>query len=101
MLGSIAGGWLGDKYGKGRVMLVGLVIATAAMLYGWLGVHSQAGLMGLSIGVGLGTGLQVSLYAPLLGDLFGRGTRGFAVRHSHLWLWPHRRLGTFDLGYAP
>jgi MFS family permease len=76
MLGSIAGGWLGDKYGKGRVMPVGLIIAMSAMLYGWLGVYSPAGLMGLSIGVGLGTGLQVSLYAPLLGDLFGRARVG-------------------------
>ena len=76
MLGSIAGGWLGDKYGKGRVMPVGLIIATAAMLYGGLAVHTQAGLMALSIGVGLGTGLQVPLYAPLLGDLFGRARVG-------------------------
>jgi MFS family permease len=58
------------------VMPVGLIIATAAMLYGWLGVHSQPGLMALSIGVGLGTGLQVPLYAPLLGDLFGRARVG-------------------------
>jgi len=29
-------------------------------------------LIVLSIGVGLGTGLQVPLYAPLLGDFFGR-----------------------------
>jgi MFS family permease len=76
MVGSIAGGWLGDKYGKGRVMPVGLIIATAAMLYGGLAVHTQAGLMVLSIGVGLGTGLQVPLYAPLLGDLFGRARVG-------------------------
>ena len=46
------------------------------MLYGGLGVHTQPGLMALSIGVGLGTGLQVSLYAPLLGDLFGRARVG-------------------------
>jgi len=76
VVGSVAGGWLGDRYGKGRVMPVGLIIATAAMLYGWLGVHSQQGLMALSIGVGLGTGLQVPLYAPLLGDLFGRARVG-------------------------
>ncbi len=76
MLGSIAGGRLGDKYGKGRMMPIGLIIATAAMLYGWLGVNSQSGLLGLSVGVGLGTGLQVPLYAPLLGDLFGRARVG-------------------------
>ncbi len=76
MVGSVAGGWLGDKYGKEWVMPIGLVIATAAMLYGGLGVHSQPGLMALSIGVGLGTGLQVPLYAPLLGDLFGRAHVG-------------------------
>lgn len=76
VLGSIAGGWLGDKYGKGRVMPIGLIIATAAMLYGWLGVHTQQGLMVFAIGVGLGTGLQVPLYVPLLGDLFGRARVG-------------------------
>jgi MFS family permease len=76
VLGSIAGGWLGDKYGKERMMPVGLIIATAAMLYGGLGVHTQSGLMVFAIGVGLGTGLQVPLYAPLLGDLFGRARVG-------------------------
>jgi len=75
-LGSIAGGWLGDRYGKTRIMPVGLMLCTAAMFYGWLGVHSQPGLMALAIGVGLGTGLQVSLYVPLLGDLFGRAHVG-------------------------
>ena len=76
IFGCIAGGWLGDKYGKSRVMPIGLMIATAAMLYGWLGVHTQQGLIALSIGVGLGTGLQVPLYVPLLGDLFGRAHVG-------------------------
>ena len=76
VVGTIAGGWLGDKYGKTRVMPIGLVLSTAAMLYGWLGVHSQQGLIALAIGVGIGTGLQVSLYVPLLGDLFGRARVG-------------------------
>jgi len=76
IFGCVAGGWLGDKYGKSRVMPIGLMIATAAMLYGWLGVHTQQGLIALSIGVGLGTGLQVPLYVPLLGDLFGRAHVG-------------------------
>jgi MFS family permease len=76
MVGSVAGGWLGDKYGKGRVMPIGLIMATAAMLYGGLAVHTQPGLMALSVGAGLGTGLQVPLYAPLLGDLFGRARVG-------------------------
>jgi MFS family permease len=76
VIGTIAGGWLGDKYGKLRVMPIGLALATAAMLYGWLGVDSQAGLIALAIGVGLGTGLQVSLYVPLLGDFFGRARVG-------------------------
>jgi MFS family permease len=76
IVGTLVGGWLGDKYGKTRVMPMGLIIATAAMLYGWLGVHTQQGLMVLAIGVGLGTGLQVSLYVPLLGDFFGRARVG-------------------------
>jgi MFS family permease len=76
IFGCVTGGWLGDKYGKARVMPIGLMLCTAAMLYGWLGVHTQQGLMVLSVAVGLGTGLQVSLYAPLLGDLFGRARIG-------------------------
>jgi MFS family permease len=76
VVGSIAGGWLGDKYGKMRVMPIGLMVCTAAMLYGWLGVDTQQGLMALAIGVGLGNGLQVSLYVPLLGDFFGRARVG-------------------------
>jgi MFS-type transporter involved in bile tolerance (Atg22 family) len=76
IFGCVTGGWLGDKYGKARVMPIGLMLCTAAMLYGWLGVHTQQGLMALSVAVGLGTGLQVSLYAPLLGDLFGRARVG-------------------------
>jgi len=76
VIATIAGGWLGDRYGKTRVMPIGLAVATAAMLYGWLGVDSQAGLMALAAGVGIGTGLQVSLYVPLLGDFFGRARVG-------------------------
>jgi len=76
VIGTIAGGWLGDKYGKTRMMPIGLAIGTAAMLFGWLGVHSQQSLIALAIGVGVGTGLQVSLYVPLLGDLFGRARVG-------------------------
>jgi MFS family permease len=76
VVGTVAGGWLGDKYGKTRVMPIGLMLATAAMLYGWLGVYTQQGLVGLAIGVGIGTGLQVSLYVPLLGDFFGRARVG-------------------------
>jgi MFS family permease len=76
VLGSIVGGWLGDKYGKTLMMQIGLIIAIAAMIYGWLGAHSQMGLMVFTIVAGLGTGLQVPLYAPLLGDLFGRACVG-------------------------
>jgi len=76
IFGSIAGGWLGDKYGKTRVMPIGLILCTAAMFYGWLGVHTQQDLMLFAIAVGLGTGLQVSLYVPLLGDFFGRAHVG-------------------------
>ena len=76
VIGTIAGGWLGDKCGKIRLMPIGLTLGTAAMVYGWLGVDTQEGLMALAIGVGLGTGLQVSLYVPLLGDFFGRARVG-------------------------
>jgi len=76
IIGCVTGGWLGDKYGKTLIMPIGLIIATAAMLYAGMGVHTQQGLIVAAGGVGLGTGLQVPLYAPLLGDLFGRARVG-------------------------
>ena len=75
-IGCVVGGWLGDRYGKRWIMPLGLMLSTAAMFYGWLGVDSQQGLMVLAAAVGFGTGLQVSLYVPLLGDLFGRARLG-------------------------
>ena len=75
-LGCIGGGWLGDRYGKKQVMPIGLMLCTAAMLYGWLGVHTQQGLIALAIAVGFSSSLQVPLYVPLLGDLFGRANVG-------------------------
>jgi MFS family permease len=77
----IVGGWLGDRYGKKLVMPIALMLSAAAMLYGWLGVHTQQDLIALAIAVGLSSGLQVPLYVPLLGDLFGRANVGslFAI----------------------
>jgi MFS family permease len=75
-IGCVIGGWLGDRYGKTRIMPAGLMLCTAAMLYGGLAAHTQQGLTAMAIAVGFGTGLQVSLYVPLLGDLFGRAHVG-------------------------
>jgi len=71
----IAGGWLGDRYGKKRLILIAEVLGALVMLYGWLGVHTQQGLLILSIIFGL-VYLYSGLFAAYLGDLFGRASVG-------------------------
>ena len=74
-LSMIAGGWLGDRYGKKRVLSICQVLGALIMLYAWLGVHSQRDLFIFSILFGF-VFAYTGLFAPYLGDLFGRASVG-------------------------
>jgi len=72
----VSGGLLGDRYGKKGIILVGTSFSLLVMLVGWRGVSSPLLLGIFSVAVGLGIGLSNTLFAPYLGDLFGRKNVG-------------------------
>jgi MFS family permease len=81
IIARIGGGWLGDKYGKRRLMIIGASFSLIVMLLAWRMVRTQGQLMVFSPLLGVGTTLATGLFAPYLGDLFGRERVGslFAV----------------------
>ena len=77
IIARIAGGWLGDKYGKRRLMIIGAIFSLMVMLLGWQVIRTQNQLMVFAPVLGIGTTLATGLFAPYLGDLFGREKVGF------------------------
>lgn len=77
----VGGGWLADRHGKRRVMIAGAVLSLIVTVMAWLGVHDYVQLLIFIPILGLGTSLSTSLFAPYLGDLYGRRIVGslFAV----------------------
>lgn len=73
----IGGGWLGDKYGKKTIMLVGNLFCVLIMLWGWYGIKNLDHLMIFAILMGMGYGVSFGLFAPYLGDLLGKANLGF------------------------
>lgn len=76
ILARISSGWLGDKYGKKRIMIFGSVFSALVMLTGWLIIDSSGHLIVYAIIFGIGAGFTSTLFAPYLGDLFGRQNIG-------------------------
>ncbi|MBN2239880.1 MAG: MFS transporter [Dehalococcoidales bacterium] len=76
VLARLGSGWLGDKYGKKKVMIFGASFSALAMLTGWLLIHGTAELLVYAVIFGLGAGFSSTLFAPYLGDLFGRQSIG-------------------------
>lgn len=76
IMARVGGGWLGDKYRKRRVMILGVSLPLLVMLWGWQGIHSASQLVFFTLIMGLSYALPVGLFAPYLGDLFGRANVG-------------------------
>ena len=72
----IAGGWLGDKYGKRRVLIVSSVLSLLVVLWGWQHIDSTRRLMLFIIASGVGFTLPIGLFAPYLRELFGKANLG-------------------------
>ena len=81
IISRVAGGWLGDRLGKTRVLIFGATLAAAIMLIAWRWARGVDQLFILVPVMGLGINLATGLYAPHLGDLFGRRNVGslFAI----------------------
>ncbi len=76
VIARIGGGWLADKYGKKRMMVLGTSFSAFMMLLGWQVIHSINPLIIYIPILGIGTGFSGILFAPYLGDLFGRKNIG-------------------------
>ena len=72
----VGGGWLGDKCEKKKVMIVSAFLSVFIMLWGWQGIHSGNQLLIFALIAGMTYALPVGLFAPYLGDLFGRANVG-------------------------
>jgi MFS family permease len=76
IIARVAGGIAGDRYGKRKIVMIGTSFALVMALAGWLVIDSPAILVAFCVLVGLGIGLSNTLFAPYLGDLFGRENVG-------------------------
>ena len=72
----VVGGVMGDRYGKRKVILIGVAISLIMALLGWRSVTSPLVLGVFAVALGLGIGFSNTLFAPYLGDLFERENVG-------------------------
>ena len=75
----ILGGWLGDRYGKRRMLILAYCACLLVMVCAWLTVSSRNSLLIIAILFGISFGLSTALYVPYLGDLYGRAPLGTLV----------------------
>jgi len=72
IVSKIGGGWLGDRLGKKKIIIVSQFGCLLVMLWAWRYVHARYHLKIFAGLMGLGYGLPMGLFTPFLADLFGR-----------------------------
>jgi len=72
----VLGGWLGDRFGKRKVLMIFNCLTGLIWLGGWAFVGNPLSLLIFAVALGLAYGTPFSLYTPLLGDIFGRASVG-------------------------
>ena len=68
-------GWIGDRFGKRRIMVIGSTLCALVFLAGWLLVSNTQSLIILCFLIGLFYPIM-TLQAPYMGDVFGRASIG-------------------------
>ncbi|MBN2061473.1 MAG: MFS transporter [Deltaproteobacteria bacterium] len=68
----IGGGWLADKFGKSKILVLGAALSLLVILLAWFGINTENELFIFAPILGIGTSLSNTLFAPYIGDLFGR-----------------------------
>ena len=81
IFGKIIWGWLGDKFGKRKIMIIGSSLCTLIMIFAWLWVSNIQSLYIMCISIGLSYGF-IGLLAPYMGDLFGRQSIGTLIGYT-------------------
>jgi MFS family permease len=72
IVSKIGGGWLGDRLGKKKVLIISQLGCLLIMLWAWQYVNARDHLEIFAALFGLGYGVPMGLFAPFLADLFGR-----------------------------
>jgi MFS family permease len=72
----IFGGIMGDRYGKQKIMATGMALSLVVFLLGFAITKSPIVLGLFAVMVGLTVGFPNTLFAPYLGDLYGRENVG-------------------------
>lgn len=68
----IIGGWLGDRFGKQKVLVWFNIFTAAVWFFGWYCISDITSFIIFAILMGSCYTAPMSLYTPFLGDLFGR-----------------------------
>lgn len=68
----IFGGWLGDRFGKQKVLVYFNIFTALVWLFGWYSITDITAFIVFTILMGFCYSAPMSLYTPFLGDLFGR-----------------------------
>jgi MFS family permease len=72
----VIGGWMGDRFGKKRVLIFFNLFAAAIWLSGGFYIHDRWSFLVFIILLGFAYSAPFSLYTPFLGDIFGRANVG-------------------------
>ncbi len=75
----ILGGWLGDRYGKKLILIIGSCAPMLVLVGAWLTVGSRSSLFIVAVLFGMSYGVPIALLVPYLGDLYGRTSLGTLV----------------------
>ena len=105
----IVAGWMGDRFGKRKVLVWFNLFTVAIWLLGWIIIKDRWTFLIFAVLLGLGYSAPFSLYTPFLGDVFGRlivGTLMGILTFGHgiigglgplLWGWIADRTGSYLL----
>jgi MFS transporter, OFA family, oxalate/formate antiporter len=105
----IFAGWMGDRFGKKKVLVFFNIISMTVWIFGWFFIKDVTSFFIFAILLGFAYSAPFALYTPFLGDLFGRLTLGtlmgtITLGHSiiggigpYLWGWIADTTGSYAL----
>jgi len=104
----ILAGWLGDRFGKKRVLIFFNLYTVVIWFMGWFFIRESSTFLVFCILLGFAYSAPFSLYTPFLGDIFGRKTVGtlmgvLTLGHGiiggigpYLWGWIADTTGSYS-----